>query len=102
MRSTSRYSSIRAPRSRKGTPSMSNSSVSQPAATPTSTRPPDSTSSVASSLARTTGWRYGRTITEEERRMRRGSGGGGGRGGADPREGLVGGEGGGAPEGEGG
>ena len=45
------------PRSSKGGPKRSNSSLTCPAPTPTMTRPPDSTSSVENSLAVRKGWR---------------------------------------------
>ena len=54
---TSRYSSVRAPRRAQGTPRASNSSRSQPTPIPSSTRPPDMESTVATSLAKTRGWR---------------------------------------------
>src|SRR5262245_26768664 len=56
-------SSVRAPRSANGTPSASNPSSSHPAAAPNNSRPPLNASTVASSLARCSGCRYGRTIT---------------------------------------
>ena len=57
VRITSMYSSSRRPRPLNGTPSASNSSFSQPTPTPRCTRPPDSTSSVATSLAVISGLR---------------------------------------------
>ena len=54
------YSSVRAPRSAKGTPIASNSSSSQPTPMPSRTLPPVSWSSVATSLASTSGLRCGR------------------------------------------
>ena len=45
------YSSVRGPRSVKGSPSAENSSASQPTPMPRITRPCDSTSSVATSFA---------------------------------------------------
>ena len=59
-RMTSTYSSVRRARSGNETPMTSNSSSSHPMPTPSTTRPPDRTSSVATSLARTTGLRWGR------------------------------------------
>ena len=59
-RSTSMASSVRSARSSKGTPMASNSSRSQPIPTPRSNRPPERRSRVATSLARTTGLRWGR------------------------------------------
>ncbi len=56
-------SSVRAPRSRFGTPTAANSSSIQPEPTPSTIRPSDSRSSDASSWASTTGWRYGTTST---------------------------------------
>jgi hypothetical protein len=53
------WSSVRLPRSANGTPMASNSSSSQPTPMPSSMRPPDRWSRVASSLARTTGLRCG-------------------------------------------
>jgi hypothetical protein len=54
------YSSVRAARSAKSNPRKRNSSSSQPMPTPRITRPPDSLSSVATSLAVTSGLRWGR------------------------------------------
>ena len=62
-RSTAIASSIRSPRLRYSTLQASNSSRSQPAPSPRVSRPPESTSSVATCLAATTGWRSGRTST---------------------------------------
>ena len=61
---TRRYSSVRAPRSRNGTPSAANSASFHPAPTPTVSRPPDIRSSVASAFAVATGLRYGMISTE--------------------------------------
>ena len=61
---TRRYSSVTAPRSAKLADSASNSRSSQPAPTPSTTRPPDSTSVEARDLAVKTGSRYGSTSTE--------------------------------------
>jgi len=66
------HSSLTAPRRLKsGAPSASNSSRSQPTPTPTVTRPRESTSMVASILAVSTGFRYGRIITLVTRRNER-------------------------------
>ena len=54
------WSSVRLPRSLNGMPMASNSSSNQPTPTPSSTRPPESWSRVATSLARVTGLRCGR------------------------------------------
>jgi hypothetical protein len=61
--STSRFRSNRRPRAVKGTPHAWNSRSYQPAATPRASRPPDSRSTVAATLARTTGLRSGSTST---------------------------------------
>lgn len=54
------YSSVRGPRSSNGTPSVANSSASQPTPIPSSTRsPPAMSSRVARALAVTTGLRWG-------------------------------------------
>ena len=59
------YSSVTLPRSAKGgAPIASNSSFIQPAPMPRVTRPPDSTSIVASCLAASTAGRCGMTMTE--------------------------------------
>ena len=50
-RMTSTYSSVRAARRSHGTPSTSNSSLSQPMPMPSCRRPPDMASTVATSLA---------------------------------------------------
>ena len=63
-------SSVRAARSANGTPMAANSSASQPMPIPRIIRPPDRWSSVASSLARTTGLRWGRIRMPVARRMR--------------------------------
>ncbi len=68
-RSAVTASSVRAPRSAKGTPMASNSSFSQPTPIPSSRRPPESWSSVAVSLASTTGLRWGRTRMPVASRM---------------------------------
>jgi hypothetical protein len=62
-RNAATASSVRAARSAKGTPTASNSSSSHPTPMPRRTRPPESASSVASSLASTTGLRWGRIST---------------------------------------
>ena len=59
-RITSMYSSVRRPRRSNGTPSASNSSRIQPTPMPSSTRPPDRRSRVATSFASTSGLRCGR------------------------------------------
>ena len=65
------YSSVTAPRSSNGVvTTASNSVFSQPAPMPTTSRPPDSTSSVASILAASTAGRCGTTSTAATRRMR--------------------------------
>ena len=64
------YSSVRAPRRAKGTPIASNSSLSQPMPTPSSSRPPVMKSRVAVSLARTRGLRCGSTMTPVRKRSR--------------------------------
>ena len=65
------YSSVTAPRSGNGVvTTASNSVFSQPAPMPTMSRPPDSTSSVASILAASTAGRCGTTSTAATRRMR--------------------------------
>ena len=63
------YSSLRAPRCSHGTPSASNSSRSQPTPRPSSTRPPESWSSVASSFASTSGLRWGTMRMQVPSRM---------------------------------
>ena len=63
------YSSLRAPRRSHGTPSASNSSFIQPTPRPSSTRPPDSRSSVASSFARISGLRWGTMRMQVPRRI---------------------------------
>ncbi|MEZ5262243.1 MAG: hypothetical protein R2755_10825 [Acidimicrobiales bacterium] len=68
---TATYSSVTRPRSSKaGRLSPSNSSRIHPAPMPTTTRPPDSTSVVASDLAMNTGLRCGTTMTEVSSRTR--------------------------------
>ncbi len=54
-RSAATYSSARAPRAAIGTPDPVNSSASQPEPMPRSSRPPDSTSTVAACLASSSG-----------------------------------------------
>ena len=54
---------MRAPRDSNGVARAANSSASQPAPTPSTTRPPASRSRLATCLARTTGWRCGSTST---------------------------------------
>ena len=62
-RSAAIASSVRAPRSENGTPTASASSRSQPTPTPRITRPPDSTSVVATRFASCTGlWSGSTTI----------------------------------------
>src|SRR5262245_15409188 len=61
-RIAARYSSVRAPRSSNGASSASNSRSTYPTPTPNTSRPPDSTSTVASSFARTSGLRSGNTM----------------------------------------
>ena len=56
-------SSDQAPRSANGAPRSSISSRIQPTPAPRMTRPPERWSSVASALAASTGWRWGRTST---------------------------------------
>ncbi len=68
-RSAATWSSVRLPRSAKGTPMASNSSSSHPTPMPSSTRPPESWSRVATSLARVTGLRCGRIRIPVPRRM---------------------------------
>ena len=64
-RNAIRYSSVAAPRTANGgAPIAANSSSSQPAPTPTMSRPPDITSMVASIFAVSTAGRCGATITE--------------------------------------
>ena len=82
------WSSVRLPRSAKGTPMASNSSSSQPTPMPSSTRPPESWSRVAISLARMIGLRCGRMRMPVPRRIVRG--GGGDEGQPDERVGDVG------------
>ena len=60
-RSTSMHSSVREKRRFGSSPSAVNSSVSQPAPTPSTTRPPDSTSSDVTARAVTNGCRSGST-----------------------------------------
>ncbi|HEX3712754.1 MAG TPA: hypothetical protein VHV09_08165 [Trebonia sp.] len=57
------YSSVIRPRRRKSTPSALNSPAAMPVPNVTMTRPPDSTSRVATALARRTGLCSGRMIT---------------------------------------
>ena len=57
------YSAVRRPRPANGTPSAANSSADQPIPTPSVSRPPDSTSSVAACLAVTTGLCSGSSST---------------------------------------
>ena len=64
------YSSVRLPRSWNGTPMASNSSFSQPTPMPSSMRPAERWSSVASSFANTTGLRCGRMRIPVARLMR--------------------------------
>ena len=68
------WSSVRLPRSAKGTPMASNSSSSHPTPMPSSTRPPESWSRVATSLARMTGLRCGRIRIPVPSRIVRGGG----------------------------
>ena len=69
---TCRYSFVTSPRAAKGgAASASNSSRSQPTPAPRMTRPPESTSRVASIFAVVTGFRYGITRTLVPRRTRR-------------------------------
>ena len=56
-RQTSMHSSTRPPRVAKSRPTASHSAFIQLAPTPNSTRPPESTSSVATARADTKGWR---------------------------------------------
>ena len=56
-RQTAIASSVRAPRSRNGTPSARNSNSIHPDAMPQITRPPESASRLASDRASATGWR---------------------------------------------
>ena len=62
-RNAAMYSSVRCPRRSNGTPSASNSSSNQPTPIPSSTRPFDNASRVATSLASTAGLRCGRINT---------------------------------------
>ena len=65
----SRYSPVTRPRaSKSGAPMASNSSRSQPAPTPRSIRPPESTSMVATALAVNAAGRCGTTMTAERMR----------------------------------
>src|SRR5438067_2118840 len=64
-------SSIRRPRVRKSSPSASNSTGFQPTATPSRSRPPESTSTAAACLATSAVWRCGRIrmpVTSSSRR----------------------------------
>src|SRR5207247_11163079 len=67
----SRYSSVMAPRSAKGTPSATLSAATQPAPIPRMKRPPLSASSDETILAVTTGFRYGtmRTVVPSRTRL---------------------------------
>ena len=68
---SSSSSFIRAPRSRWGIPTASNSRSIQPTPTPRIERPPDSTSSVAHCFANWTGSRNGSTSTSVPRLIER-------------------------------
>ena len=65
-----RYSSVMAPRSAKGTPSIALSAATQPAPMPKTTRPPLSASSEEIILAVTTALRYGTISTVVPSRTR--------------------------------
>jgi hypothetical protein len=61
---------MRSPRRSMGTPSASNSGASHPAPTPTMRRPPETTSTLASSFASTAGLRKGTRMMPLARRIR--------------------------------
>jgi hypothetical protein len=63
-------SSMRRPRPANRSPTAANSSAHHPAPTASTTRPPDSTSSVATVFATSSGSRIGRTSTLVPRRTR--------------------------------
>ena len=62
--------SVSRPRAAKSAPIAANSSGIQPVPTPRMTRPFDSASMLATSLATTSGCRYGRTVTPKPSRTR--------------------------------